>query len=64
MAVEAWQPNAATGWWILADQTADIYWALLALLACGVSGAIQKESQSCPAIVEGRWRGWITSKGK
>jgi hypothetical protein len=26
MAVEAWQPNAATGWWILADQTADIYW--------------------------------------
>jgi hypothetical protein len=38
--------------------------ALLALLACGVSGAIQKESQSCPAIVGGRWRGWITSKGK
>ena len=26
MAVEAWQPNAATGWWLLADQTEDIYW--------------------------------------
>jgi hypothetical protein len=38
--------------------------ALLVLLACGVSSAIQKESQSCPAIVGGRWRGWITSKGK
>src|SRR4029077_11237153 len=26
MAVEAWQPNAAKGWWLLADQTEDIYW--------------------------------------
>ena len=31
--------------------------ALLVLLACGVSSAIQKENQSCPAIVGGRWRG-------
>jgi hypothetical protein len=38
--------------------------AVLALLACGVSGAVQKESQSCPAIVGGRWRRRFTSKRK
>ena len=42
--VGSWQPNAATGWWILADQTR--YWVLLALLACGV-WCHSKESQSC-----------------